>query len=195
DHVAALEEAERLSTLLDGLLALARAERTAPLVALDVDASVDDRIDAWRPLAEHSGLGLCREGPRNLAVTATAGAIETLLDAVLDNAVKFTPSGGAVTVTLDADERDVEISVRDTGPGIPPDELERATDRFWRSPAQSSIDGSGLGLAIAARTVELAGGELRLSLPRGGGLRVAARLPRRWPERDAYQQVAQEADR
>jgi signal transduction histidine kinase len=114
---------------------------------------------------------------------------------VLDNAVKFTPRGGSVTVTLDATERDVEISVRDTGPGIPPDELERATDRFWRSPAQSSVDGSGLGLAIAARTVELAGGELRLSLPRGGGLRVAARLPRRWPERDAHQQVGQEAQR
>jgi signal transduction histidine kinase len=195
DHVAALEEAERLSTLLDGLLALARAERTAPLVPLDVDAGVDDRIDAWRPLAEHSGLRLGREGPRGLAVTATAGAIETLLDAVLDNAVKFTPRGGAVTVTLDATEHDVEISVRDTGPGIPPDELERATDRFWRSPAQSSVDGSGLGLAIAARTVELAGGELRLSSPRDGGLRVAARLPRRWPDRDAQQQVAQEAQR
>ena len=60
DHVAALEEAERLSTLLDGLLALARAERTAPLVPVDVDAGVDDRIEAWRPLAEHSGLLLRR---------------------------------------------------------------------------------------------------------------------------------------
>jgi signal transduction histidine kinase len=195
DHVAALEEAERLSTLLDGLLALARAERTAPLIPLDVDAGIDDRIDAWRPLAEHSGLRLRREGPRGLRVRATAGAVETLLDAVLDNAVKFTPAGGAITVTVDASETDVEISVRDTGPGIPPDELERATDRFWRSPAQSSVDGSGLGLAIAARTVELAGGELRLSLPRGGGLRVAARLPRLRPERDAQQQVTQEAQR
>lgn len=184
DHVAALEEADRLSTLLDGLLALARAERTAPLVPLDVDAAVDDRLDAWRPLAEHSGLALCREGPRNLTVTATAGAIETLLDAVLDNAVKFTPRGGAVTVSLDATEQDVEVSVRDTGPGIPAAELDRATDRFWRSPAQSGVDGSGLGLAIAARTVELAGGELRLSLPRDGGLRVAARLPRRRQDRD-----------
>jgi signal transduction histidine kinase len=198
DHAAALEEAERLSTLLDGLLALARAERTAPLVPLDVDAGVDDRIEAWRPLAEHTGLRLRREGLRGLRVRATAGAIETLLDAVLDNAVKFTPSGGAVTVSVDATADNgglVEISVRDTGPGIPTDELERATDRFWRSPAQSSVDGSGLGLAIAARTVELAGGELALSLPRDGGLRVAARLPRLRPERDAQQQVAQEVQR
>ena len=195
DQVAALEEAERLSTLLDGLLALARAERTAPLVPVDVDAGVDDRIEAWRPLAEHSGLVLSREGPRGLHVTATAGAIETLLDAVLDNAVKFTPAGGSVTVTVVAEPGFVEIAVRDTGPGIAPEELERATDRFWRSPGHSSVDGSGLGLAIAARTVELAGGELRLSLPSGGGLRIAARLPRLAAERDAHQQVAQEAQR
>ena len=89
----------------------------------------------------------------------------------------------------------VEIAVRDTGPGVPPDELERATDRFWRSPGHNSVDGSGLGLAIAARTVELAGGELQLSLPRDGGLRIAARLPRFAAERDAHEQVAQEAQR
>ncbi len=179
DHVAALEEADRLSTLLDGLLALARAERTAPLQAVDVDAGVDDRLEAWRPLAEHSGLTLRRDGPRGLVVTATARALETLLDAVLDNAVKFTPAGGSVTVTVSPLADRVEIAVRDTGPGIPPAELDRATDRFWRSPAQSNVEGSGLGLAIAARTIELAGGELVLDLPDGGGLRVAARLPRR----------------
>ena len=195
DHVAALEEAERLSTLLDGLLALARAERTAPLVPVDVDAGVDDRIEAWRPLAEHSGLRLCREGPHGLRVTATAGAIETLLDAVLDNAVKFTPRDGSITVTVTAEPDVVEIAVRDTGPGVPPEELERATDRFWRSPGHSSVDGSGLGLAIAARTVELAGGEMLLSLPDGGGLRIAARLPRVPAERDAHQQLVEDAQR
>jgi signal transduction histidine kinase len=62
-------------------------------------------------------------------------------------------------------------------PGIAADELERATDRFWRSPSRSNVEGSGLGLAIAARTVELAGGSLRLESPEGGGLRVVARLP------------------
>ena len=64
------------------------------------------------------------------------------------------------------------------GPGLAADELERATGRFWRSPAQANVEGSGLGLAIAARTVELGGGGLRLELPPGGGLRVVARLSR-----------------
>ncbi len=178
DHIAALEEVERLSTLLDGLLALARAERKAPLTCADVDVGVADRIDAWRPLAEHMELRLGHTGDRGLRVLAPAGAIETVLDAVLDNAVKFTPPGGSVTVHTSAGPDNVEIAVRDTGPGLAPEELERATDRFWRSPAQINVDGSGLGLAIAARTVELAGGELRLELPDGGGLQVVARLPR-----------------
>jgi signal transduction histidine kinase len=177
DHVAALEEAERLSTLLDGLLALARTERAAPLADVDVDAAVGDRIEAWRPLAEHTGLHLHRGGARGLAVAAPVGAVETVLDAVLDNAVKFSTAGGSITVHTATRDGGVEISVRDTGPGIPPDELDRATDRFWRSPAQSNVEGSGLGLAIAARTLELAGGTLCLEGPEGGGLRVVARLP------------------
>jgi signal transduction histidine kinase len=176
DHGAALEEAERLSTLLDGLLALARSERATPAETVDVDLAVSDRLDAWRALAEHTGLRLVRAGPAGLAVTAPPGAIETMLDAVLDNAVKFSQAGGSITVGTAVADGHVEISVRDTGPGLAPEELERATDRFWRSPAQSNVEGCGLGLAIAARTAELAGGELRLECPSGGGLRVVARL-------------------
>lgn len=177
DHGAALEEAERLSELLDGLLALARTERTAPLADVDVDSAVTDRIEAWRPLAEHTGLRLDCTGEPGLTVAAPLGAVETVLDAVLDNAVKFAAPGDVITVHTGRDDGRVEIAVRDTGPGLAPDELERATDRFWRSPSQSNVEGSGLGLAIAARTVELAGGTLVLESPDGGGLRVVARLP------------------
>jgi len=178
DHLAALEEADRLSTLLDGLLALARAERTIPLTTVAVDPAVVDRVEVWRPLAEHLELRLAITGPRGLQVTAPPGAIETVLDAVLDNAMKYSPPGSTIAVTIAATETDVVIAVRDAGPGISPDELDRATQRFWRKPGQSNIDGSGLGLAIAARTVEVGGGVLSLDLPEGGGLRVSARLRR-----------------
>ena len=72
---AALEEAERLSTLLDQLLALARTERSAPLADVDVDAAVSDRMEAWRPLAEHTGLRLERDGQPGLTVAAPVGAV------------------------------------------------------------------------------------------------------------------------
>ena len=184
DHLGALEEAERLCTLLDGLLALARADRVTPVSIIEVDPAVDDRVESWRPLAEHSGLRLTRVGARGLLVEATVGAIETVLDAVLDNAIKFSPPGGEVVVEVQAVDGHVELAVRDHGPGMRPEELSRATDRFWRSPTQSNQPGSGLGLAIAARTVELAAGTLRLELPDGGGLRVVARFrrPRRLPK-------------
>jgi signal transduction histidine kinase len=82
-----------------------------------------------------------------------------------------------VVVSTSATPEWVEIAVRDTGPGLLPDQLDRATDRFWRGSAENS-EGSGLGLAIAARTVELAGGGLRLERPPRGGLRVVVRLRR-----------------
>ena len=134
-------------------------------------------MEAWRPLAEHSGLRLVRDGAaRAEGAAARRGRSRSVLDAVLDNAIKFSPPGGAIAVRTRRPPDEVEIAVRDTGPGLAPEELDRATDRFWRSPAQSNVEGSGLGLAIAARTVELAGGGLRLELPAGGGLRVVARL-------------------
>ncbi len=178
EQAAAHEEAQRLSTLLDGLLALARVERTLPMTVLDVDADVDDRVEAWRPLAEHSRLRLAREGARNLKAIGSERALEIMLDAVLDNAIKFTPPNGVVVVSTSATPDSVEISVRDTGPGLSPEEMERATGRFWRGSNGNDAEGSGLGLAIAARTVELAGGSLRLERPRTGGLRVIARLRR-----------------
>ncbi len=197
DHVAALEEAERLSSVLDGLLALARAEGApdggAPDVASDVDRAVDDRLEAWRPLAEHSGVTLVRDGPRGLHARIAEGGIESVLDAVLDNALKYTPDGGRIRVrTLRFDGR-VGVEVVDSGPGMSAEQLARATDRFWRAPGQSNLDGSGLGLAIAERTVQIAGGELRLASPGGDGLVVTALLEAAPAAAAAQQAVAQPA--
>ena len=117
-----------------------------------------------------------------MLVQVPAGTVQTVLDALLDNAIKFSPPGAEITVHTELerpwpDPDRVLLSVRDGGPGLAPDELARATDRFWRSPAQHNVDGSGLGLAIAQTTAQRCGGELSLELPDGGGLRVSVRLP------------------
>ena len=95
---------------------------------------------------------------------------------LLDNAVKFSPPGQTVEVEL----RGGELSVRDHGPGIPPEDLPHVFERFWRSPSARSMPGSGLGLAIAARAVREAGGTVELAAAPGGAGTVArVRLPRR----------------
>ncbi|MGI8814525.1 MAG: sensor histidine kinase [Pseudonocardia sp.] len=177
-HRAALEEADRLGEVLDGLLALARAERpVTDRAVVELDDVLVDRLEAWRVLVEHEGLRLCQTGPTGLRGLAAPGTVEAVLDALLDNAVKFSPLGGEICVGTGVEDGQVLFSIRDHGPGLAAEELERATDRFWRSPAHHNLDGSGLGLAIAASMLRRCGGDLTLELPAGGGLRVLARLP------------------
>ncbi|MFE0643004.1 sensor histidine kinase [Streptomyces sp. NPDC058877] len=106
-------------------------------------------------------------------VRAEAPALERALVNVLDNAVKFSPPRGTIEVTLMRGE----LTVRDQGPGIAPDELPHVFDRFWRSPSARSLPGSGLGLSIVARTVQQAGGTVALAPAEGGGTVATLRLP------------------
>ncbi|QKW08167.1 HAMP domain-containing histidine kinase [Streptomyces sp. NA04227] len=106
-------------------------------------------------------------------VRADPPALERALVNILDNAVKFSPPGAHVEVTLTGGE----LRVRDHGPGIPADELPHVFDRFWRSPTARSLPGSGLGLSIVARTVRQCGGEVTLRPAQGGGTLVTVRIP------------------
>jgi signal transduction histidine kinase len=91
--------------------------------------------------------------------------------------LKFTADDSLVTVEVHRRDDRVRLAVRDHGPGLQPEELERATDRFWRSAAHQNVRGSGLGLAIVRLLVERVGGTVVLDLPEDGGLRVAFDLP------------------
>jgi signal transduction histidine kinase len=176
----ALEEIDRLTAVLDALLALARTEGRPPgTVAMRVDPVLEERVATWEILAEHEGLHLRRSGPGGLVVRSDPVTVATVLDAVLDNAVKYSPPGGDVELTTARVEGVVEVAVRDHGPGLGADDLTRATERFWRGDGDggSGPPGSGLGLAIAARGAERAGAELALELPGDGGLRVVLRWP------------------
>ncbi|MER6558956.1 HAMP domain-containing sensor histidine kinase [Streptomyces sp. NPDC001027] len=104
---------------------------------------------------------------------AEPAALERAVVNILDNAVKFSPEGGAIDVRL----VDGTLTVRDHGPGIPEDELPHVFDRFWRSPGARALPGSGLGLSIVARTVEEAGGQVTLERADGGGTVATVRMP------------------
>ncbi|MEU9530640.1 HAMP domain-containing sensor histidine kinase [Streptomyces sp. NPDC048210] len=106
-------------------------------------------------------------------IWAEPAALERAVVNVLDNAVKFSPAGGTVTMRLEAGR----LSINDQGPGIPADELSHVFERFWRSPSARSLPGSGLGLAIASRAVHASGGRVELQSVPGGGTSAVMTIP------------------
>jgi two-component system sensor histidine kinase BaeS len=97
---------------------------------------------------------------------------------LVDNAIKHTPTGGRVDVRVHTDTSHAVAEVIDTGSGIPPEDLPRVFDRFYRADRARSQGGTGLGLAIARMLVHAHGGELSLTSTLGEGTRVSVRLPR-----------------
>ncbi|MCG8926528.1 HAMP domain-containing sensor histidine kinase [Lentzea sp. CC55] len=177
-QVEALSETDRLNRILDELLAMARAESSSvDPVPVDVDKSVAARLSAWQAAAAAKEVHLVLDGHRVGMALAPPRGVETILDALLDNALKFTPEGTLIVVDARKAGGVVRLSVADHGPGLQPEELERATDRFWRSPAHQNVPGSGLGLSIVRLVVERVDGVVRLESPEDGGLKVVVELP------------------
>ena len=100
---------------------------------------------------------------------------------LIDNAVKYTPEGGAVTVTLTADSREAVLTVRDTGIGIPPEDIAHIFDRFYRVDKARSraTGGTGLGLSIVRQMVQLHGGEITVASESSQGSTFTVTLPLR----------------
>ena len=178
DHRLAMDELRRLTQVLDDTLAMARAqEDRSAMVAVDVRECVRERLRMWSDAAEAGGIEMQLAGEGSSWVLAPAGALEQVLDAVLHNALRFTP-GGTVTASVDlAADGQVELCVADDGPGLPPDQCAAATRRFWRGADQQNVPGSGLGLAIATTLVERCGGTLAVRPATPHGLQVVVRLP------------------
>jgi signal transduction histidine kinase len=177
DLDGALAEVQRLSGLVDGLLALARADAgETPARAVDVAGAARERLAAWRPLAAERGVELRLAGGEPPRAHVGPGRLEQVLDNLLSNALEVAPPGTAVTLTTGRAGDRVELRVADEGPGLAPEDRARAFDRFWRGASDGA--GSGLGLAIARRLVETDGGEIELGEAPGGGLEARIRLPR-----------------
>ncbi|EDY42192.1 two-component system sensor kinase [Streptomyces sp. SPB074] len=174
-------EGQRLARVLDDLLGLALAEHSeADLTLTDIGALAQERLSSWRPLAEEKNVRLTGTCP---AVTGWADpiALSSALDAVLDNALKFTPAGAAVELTVEARPGEVVITVTDEGPGLTDEELGRIGDRFWRSNRHQNVHGSGLGLSITRALLEAGGGALEYRHHSPHGLSAGLVIPRNRP--------------
>lgn len=179
-----LEEVERLSRLTDDILTLARldaGERQDSGREPVVVATVVDRVARrLRPEADRKNVTIAVEPPVPPAVTVRDGGLERVVGNLLENAVKFSPAGSAVRVSIGATSADMLLSVSDRGPGIPRDELPRVFERFYRGDVSRSaeVPGVGLGLAICRGIVEAQGGSISIESQPGAGTTVTVRLPR-----------------
>lgn len=172
----ALEEIARLSRLVDGLLAVARAENTQPApVTVDLTSLVRERAAIWSPLAQERHIQLLTS-PGQASVAATPGHLEQVLDNLLANALDVTPSDGQITISVRRNDERVRLEVIDSGPGMTPAQRDQAFRRFWSQPADSpsrdTTSSSGLGLAIVHRLITVDGGTIQLTNNPGPGLRV-----------------------
>jgi signal transduction histidine kinase len=174
---------ERMATMLDELLQLARAdagERTLQPARLFVDDVAHEATAAWRAVAERRGLALEFQVPeQEVPVVADPVLLRRLLDTLLDNAIRYSPSGGRIEVTARADDGHAVIDVADRGIGIPGDERARLFERFFRGrlARQKAPEGSGLGLPIARWIAERHGGTVELLPREGGGTLARVTLP------------------
>lgn len=174
--------AERLSALVEDLLAIGRISSDTSAVQpreIDLDAVVGEVLGAVRVLAERKEMTLHAPSGAG-SVHADPDDMHRMLTNLVANAVKFTPPGGSVTVTTPATgDGTTRLVVADTGPGMLPDELPHAFDRFYRAPVaeRDAVPGTGLGLAIVAELAARNHGRVELASPPGGGLVATLTLP------------------
>ena len=187
DRQAALKELEqgmhRASHLMRQLLDIARLESGStlgPKSTVDLADLCRQRLAALTPRARTKSIAIAFDAPEAVPAEVDRGAWISIVDNVVDNAIRYTPHGGHVDIQLQCDAESAALRVRDDGPGIPIEDRERAFDRFVRLSANTDQSGSGLGLAIVRRAVESVSGSIRFVEGRSGsGLGLLVRIPLR----------------
>jgi signal transduction histidine kinase len=187
EHISAtLEETQLLARLVDDLRTLSLAESgQLSLVREPVDVAelLADVQTSFSGQANAAGieLGVAIDGDSDaLTISGDVGRLTQVLSNLVANALRHTPPGGTITLAAQAVDRGVRIVVRDTGEGIPPQDLPAVFDRFWRgdrSRSHASGAGSGLGLAIVGQLVLAHGGQVRVESQVGEGTTFIIELP------------------
>jgi signal transduction histidine kinase len=177
----ARENSERLLTMINNLLDLARLEKGSR--QLDVRPASPESLlqaaaDAVRPRAEDKGVEIVLDVPQGLPpVAVDAARLGHALRNLLDNALTYTDRGGRITLSASADSEFVTLSVADTGIGIPREHIPHVFEKFFRVPGQSRGTGTGLGLAIVNEVVAAHGGTITCESEPGAGTVFRLRLP------------------
>jgi signal transduction histidine kinase len=182
--------AGRLQRMVEELLFLARVDAGGlSLEREDVDV-VDlarSALGSATPAADAKDITLKFDGPDSASTSADANRLGQVFDNLISNAIKFTPAGGRVTISVNGDDDSIVASVSDTGCGIPEWEQPRLFERFFRSSATQEVPGTGLGLTIVRAIVESHGGSISCDSVEGKGTTFTFALPRAAETRETAQ--------
>ena len=169
-------EVDRMRSTLDALLRIALAETgTVAREPVDLSALVESMVELYEPVSEERGLRLQSTVAAGAQIQGSRQLLAQLLANLLDNAVKFTPTGGCIQVLLQTANGTVELIIADNGPGIAADKREIVLGRRVRLDEARNFPGSGLGLSLVAAVAKLHGARLILD-DAGPGLRVTLRF-------------------
>jgi len=173
--------AERMNRLIRDLLDVSSIETgrfSVSTTPQSLGVLIEEAVVALQPAAQARSVRLTNEFPRGdeLEIPADRDRIEQVLTNLIDNAIKFTPSGGTITVRAERRGGEVWLSVTDSGPGIAPAQLPHVFDRYWQAPETARL-GHGLGLAIAKGIVDAHNGRIWVDSVLGAGTTFCVALP------------------
>jgi signal transduction histidine kinase len=185
----AVADTDELLGIFNAILSLSRleaGESRGSVNSMDPAVIAEDMAELYEPVCEDEGLEFEAEIQSGMAIRADRGLISQALANLLDNAVKYTPSGGAVALRLrETAAGEVELSVTDTGPGVPAEDRDRVTQRFVRLDNSRTLPGSGLGLSLVQAIVDVHNGRFELGegpgfveQGNGPGLRASLTFPK-----------------
>lgn len=179
----AVDECDRMTRIVSDLLVLSRLDNKRTqwsIVGFDPEKVLTHISDVMRVDAEaHSHILTFTKNSELPEITADKERIEQVLINIISNAIKYTPDGGRIDITASADDKEITVNVKDTGIGIPEEDLPHLFERFYRveKSRTSETGGTGLGLAIAKEIVEAHGGHISVSSKQGEGSTVTICLP------------------
>jgi two-component system, OmpR family, heavy metal sensor histidine kinase CusS len=174
---SSLEEFHRLSRLIDNLLFLARAETTVALTKSSFDGgpAIEKIREFYEAVSQEQGVEIRCEGEAE--VYAEPALFRRSLLNLISNSLRFTPSGGTISISLTRRKSGAEITIADTGCGIAPNHVDKVFDRFFRGDAARTSEGTGLGLAIVKSIMEIHKGSVSIKSDLDRGTVVTLTFP------------------
>jgi signal transduction histidine kinase len=176
-----VEESDRILAMLNTLMDISEAETGTLKLELDhvdVRSLLDDAVELYRDIADDKAIRVGIAAPRELRLLADRNRLRQVLANLLDNAIKYTPTGGRVDLVAYAERAETVILVEDDGVGISPVDLPRVWERLYRGEASRGQRGLGLGLSFVRAVVAAHRGSVEVSSEPGKGARFTLRFPR-----------------